>query len=59
MRSRDPGPDSAHSAVRSPPRRMLDQKGEPTNQPAGKPDSSVNPILNAAVKVLHEALKTR
>jgi carboxyl-terminal processing protease len=40
-------------------RRRADQKAEVSNQPAEKPDSSIDPILNAAVKVLHEALEKR
>jgi carboxyl-terminal processing protease len=37
-------------------RRAPDQKAETPTKPADKPDSSIDPALNAAVKALHEAL---
>jgi carboxyl-terminal processing protease len=37
-------------------RRAPEQKAETPGQPAEKPDSAIDPALNAAVKALHEAL---
>jgi hypothetical protein len=42
-----------------PLRRTPDQKAETSTKPAERPGSSIDPILNAAVKALHEALKPR
>jgi carboxyl-terminal processing protease len=36
--------------------RTPDQKSDASSQPAEKPESAIDPALNAAVKVLHEAL---
>jgi C-terminal peptidase prc len=40
-------------------RRTPDPKAETPSKPAEKPDTSIDPALNAAVKVLHEALEKR